>query len=241
MSRIEKNSTETKDDLVSSIIKKVKNNDLSDTFHMIRGNVYNTENIHLIGIMSSEENTAVIKGLVNEYENNKMSRHQVDYIVSSFVNDMSVASIGGLQSMNPVERIGYIKDTAKKALEAEAQKTLVLLIMSKEGVEMITYGIIESVIRNEVSIVVSPEPILHINSPHSETKVLIGSSELVNFFSLDEKEKTVLRKCDLHMDQMLKIEGKLFPVKSKFIKKRDEKSSKDKSSKHKKKKIKFGY
>ena len=236
----EKTSENTKNDLISRAVERVKNNDMLEHFHMVRGNVYNTEKIHLLGVLAFEEITATVKGVVKACEKDSRSRHQVDYLISTFVCEANIGKISLAEGLTSEQRISKIKNVIDETLEKDLEKTLMILVMSKEFIEVITYGVIESSYKGETNVTVSPEPLMIIKEDASDSKVLIGSNILPNFFKTTSRENEILKSCNnLKLTQMFLKEALIFPNKSKFIEERDRCSVSKEPVK--KKKVKFGY
>jgi hypothetical protein len=240
MIKIEDSSVFTKNDIVSKVIKDVQENNLSDSFHIIRGNAINSNNYSLLDINSTDEYSVEIKGLIHECKNNKKSRHQVDFVVAAFVNEISISSAENLNSLTQEERDGTVNSTFKEAVEKEPEKTLCIFVLSEDSVEMITYGIVQSLYKGSLTTVMSSDPILNIKGTNEDSKVIIGKKGLTDFFKLSDSEKRSLEESSHASGFSLQDDIKLFPKASEYITNRN--NEKGFKSKYKNKsKIKFGY
>jgi hypothetical protein len=240
MIAIEKNSVSSKDGIISRVKESVQKNDLRSSFHIIRGSATNSNEFNLIDINSKEEFAIEIKALVDTCKNNKKSRHQVDYIVASFVSDVSVSKAENLGLLSKKDRDEKIDNVFRETIESESEKSLCIFILSEESVEMYAYGIIQSDYKGVVTTILSPEPTMSATGDNKNSLVLLGIEKLKNFFELEDSEKKKLAKNGNDSEITLHNDAKLFPTASTYIINRNSSTVVQTKVKNKTK-IKFGY
>jgi len=234
MSKIEQESKDSKEKILSDIMNNAKSGVFDETVSLVRGCLYSTENQHILGISSSIEASISLKAFIDACKNHKDSRHPVDYIVASFVGNIAIEQCDGLGKMSKEARDKAINESIRTLNEKEREKTLMIFVLSEGEVELTAYGVIESTSRNKTSVVISPEPI-YSKKGKSTGESALGTVGLKNFFEMSESERSTFEETGLSYDGVFDLDTKVFKENKEFNK------LKVKSKKKKKKKTKFGY
>lgn len=220
MNKIEQAGIDTKNKVLSEVLEKVGKGDFEPSFCMIRGTAYKSEPDHIFAIAGSTEATITIKAFIDACKNHKESRHQIDYIVASFVGDAIVSKIRVAKgtSEDEIEKIAEKEIFSKK--EKSYNKTLIVFVISEDEVEFSSYGIVESSHKNSVDVVLSPEPLIYNKSPYYENMFYSSKAKMPNFFEMYSLERSKFNATGLNYDHVFESDAHYFPPKDKaeFIK-----------------------
>jgi hypothetical protein len=213
MNKIEQAGIDTKNKVLSDVLEKTRNSDFNPSFCIVRGSAYKSVEDHVFSISNSTEATIALKAFVDACKNHKDSRHQVDYIVASFVGDASVTKLKVPNKTSENELDQMAKKGMSDQKEKSSEKTLIVFIMSENEIEFSSYGIIESSGKSNASAVISPSPIIYSKGPYFESRFYSSESKMPNFFDISVSERAKIHVAELNYKDMFAEDSLHFPPK----------------------------
>lgn len=221
MRTIEKKSILTKNTIINDVLKSVSDGTFEESVSFVRGDITIKEPWNLADINRNHLNVSSIKRLVYASKNHKNSRHQIDFIVSAFIDKAAVTQ-------------SDIKENFKYV-----DPSLVFIIMEAGEIEIFSYDIIESIDKGSVFRVVAPKPKFKGVESQSSVGILIGEKVLENYMEYDHYEQSQFKTTLNTYDVTFNKDKELFHKKSSYMERRDGETPLKEEVK--KKKNKFGY
>lgn len=220
---------------VKKIIADMKSENF-DRMAMFRGARSKLSEISLRKYLTDEEVIYEMFRMVQASEELPKSRHQIDYLIFVVLQEFASAIVPGNEHRNQSPKEIY--ESVRKSLVGKVtpNKALTFVILSKEGVELRLYDVVDALDKEGTIVdrVISPNPIVRQSDSHDEhgnpeqNLIVIAGKQVVNVF--DEDLRNLFAK-DFTKEESLaainefkesfEYDDSIFPEESEFIKQRN--------------------
>lgn len=221
-----KNSETTREDVIKEIIQSVKDGKFTHRGVFIRADVTKEIEQHILHVALCNGCKTEFRGLIYSSETCEDSLHQIDYAIFSFRAKVASGEHKKMKSGEYTKFSDIMEKATKMSIEAEQEgkmnDAVNVLVMSREGVEFRSYGIIESTDSsgNVTGIVINDTPVVQNIQPDDDSEkavLMLGPLPIENLFDFYEEDLAEIKKSADIANRLFKNDDMYFNIPTQFI------------------------